>query len=252
VRLVQHGAARFGVDPKRVGVIGSSAGGHLALTLLTHGDDGDQAAADPIDREPSRADLGILCYPVVSMTQGQSFVSSRKNLLGDDPPAELVKDLSAELMAAERIAALPPTFIWHTYEDFAGKLAGKPVANLLTAAPKRTVPAYLRGTAGANPAERIAFAVDALWHLPPTDAITMARKLDVRRACSLESPPYPGTRRTAVTSMRFQGAGRETASGYERRVSEEGDPPHPKKCSTSNRTAVIGAEKTHIASSIIR
>ena len=53
------------------------------------------------------------------------------------------------------------------------------------------MPAYLSGTAGANPAERIAFAVDALWHLPPTDAITMARELDVRRSCWLESPLYP-------------------------------------------------------------
>lgn len=122
VRFVRHGAARFTVDPKRVGVIGSSAGGHLALTLLTHGDGGDPAAADPIDREPSRADLGILCYPVVSMTLAQSHGGSRKNLLGDDPPEELVKDLSAELMAAERIAGMPPTFIWHTFEDKAVKL----------------------------------------------------------------------------------------------------------------------------------
>jgi acetyl esterase/lipase len=122
VRVVRHGAQRFGIDPKRVGVIGSSAGGHLALTLLTHGDDGDSAAADPVDRQPSRADLGILCYPVVSMTLGQSHGRSRKNLLGDDPPEELVKDLSGELMPVERIAAMPPTFIWHTCEDKAVRL----------------------------------------------------------------------------------------------------------------------------------
>lgn len=122
MRFVRHGAERFGIDPKRVGVIGSSAGGHLALTLLTHGDDGDAAAIDPIDREPSRADVGILCYPVASMTQAQSHAGSRKNLLGEDPAENLVKDLSAELMPAERIAAMPPTFIWHTWEDKAVKL----------------------------------------------------------------------------------------------------------------------------------
>lgn len=122
MRVVRHDARRFNVDPKRVGVIGSSAGGHLALTLLTHGDGGDAAAVDPVDREPSRADLGILCYPVASMTQASSHGGSRRNLLGDDPPEELVKDLSAELMAAERIAAMPPTFIWHTVEDKAVKL----------------------------------------------------------------------------------------------------------------------------------
>jgi acetyl esterase/lipase len=122
VRVVRHGAQRFGIDPKRVGVIGSSAGGHLALTLLTHGDDGDPMAADPIDRESSHADLGILCYPVVSMTLAQAHGGSRKNLLGDDPPEEIVNDLSAEFMPAERIVAMPPTFIWHTLEDKAVKL----------------------------------------------------------------------------------------------------------------------------------
>jgi len=122
LRLVRHDAARFGIDPKRVGVMGSSAGGHLALTMLTHGDDGDASAADPVDRQPSRADLGILCYPVASMTKEQAHGGSRKNLLGDDPPEDLVKDLSGELMPVERINSMPPTFIWHTFEDKAVKL----------------------------------------------------------------------------------------------------------------------------------
>ena len=122
MRLVRHGATRFRIDPKRVGVMGSSAGGHLAMTLLTHGDDGDASATDPIDRVPSRADLGILCYPVVSMSRTQAHGGSRRNLLGESPSEELVADLSGELMPIERIAAMPPTFIWHTFEDKAVKL----------------------------------------------------------------------------------------------------------------------------------
>jgi acetyl esterase/lipase len=122
VRRVRHEHEKFGVDPRRVGVIGSSAGGHLALTLLTHGDAGDPAAADPIDRQPSRPDLGILCYPVVSMTKEKGHGGSRKNLLGDAPADDLVRDLSGELMPEERIRGMPPLFIWHTFEDQAVQL----------------------------------------------------------------------------------------------------------------------------------
>jgi acetyl esterase/lipase len=122
VRLIRHDAERFGIDPRRVGVIGSSAGGHLAFTLLTHGDAGDPAAADPIDRQPSRPDIGILCYPVVSMTVAKGHGGSRKNLLGDAPPEDLVADLSGELMPDDRIRDMPPVFIWHTVEDRAVQL----------------------------------------------------------------------------------------------------------------------------------
>ena len=67
VRLVRARAADYKVDPKRVGIMGSSAGGHLASTLLTHFDAGDPAASDPVERQSCRPDLGILCYPVISI-----------------------------------------------------------------------------------------------------------------------------------------------------------------------------------------
>ena len=67
IRLVRHDAVKFGIDPRRVGVVGSSAGGHLALTACLEGDDGNPESADPIDRQPSRPALAVLCYPVVSM-----------------------------------------------------------------------------------------------------------------------------------------------------------------------------------------
>ena len=121
MRLVRAEHARLGIDPARVGVIGSSAGGHLAVTLLTHGDDGDPAATDAIDRQPSRPTLGVLCYPVVSMLTTNTHAGSRRNLLGENPPEDLTRDLSGELAVTEKT---PSVFLWHTVEDKAVKLAG--------------------------------------------------------------------------------------------------------------------------------
>src|SRR5262249_51370284 len=90
VRLGAPRAADWKVDRKRVGIMGSSAGGHLASTLLTHFDNGKPDAADPIERQSSRPDLGILCYPVITMLQ-YTHEGSRKNLLGTDPWPEALK-----------------------------------------------------------------------------------------------------------------------------------------------------------------
>jgi acetyl esterase/lipase len=113
LRMLRAFAKRDGLDPARIGVIGSSAGGHLASTLLTHFDTGKPDATDPIERESSRPDLGILCYPVISFGEF-AHAGSRKNLLGDNPPADLVKNLSNELQVTKDT---PPTFLWHTVED---------------------------------------------------------------------------------------------------------------------------------------
>ncbi|MCX6956008.1 MAG: alpha/beta hydrolase [Verrucomicrobia bacterium] len=113
LRLLRTFAKRDGRDPARIGVIGSSAGGHLASTLVTHFDAGNPDAADPIDRESSRPALGILCYPVISLLEF-AHAGSRKNLLGADPDPELVKFLSSELQVTKDT---PPCFLWHTVED---------------------------------------------------------------------------------------------------------------------------------------
>jgi len=113
LRMVRAFARRDGLDPARVGIIGSSAGGHLAATLLTHFDAGNPQAADPFERESSRPDLGILCYPVITMGDA-THGGSRKNLLGDNPPADLVALLSNEKQVT---AQTPPCFIWTTSED---------------------------------------------------------------------------------------------------------------------------------------
>ena len=113
LRTVRARARAEGLDPARVGIIGSSAGGHLASTLLTHFDAGQADAADPIERESSRPDLGILCYPVITMGEF-THGGSKYFLLDHNPSAELVHLLSNETQVT---AETPPCFLWHTVED---------------------------------------------------------------------------------------------------------------------------------------
>ncbi len=113
VRLVRWRAADWKVDPQRVGIMGSSAGGHLASTLLTHFDTGNPNAADPVERQSSRPALGILCYAVITMGPN-THQGSRRNLLGDAPSPELIKSLSNELQVTPQT---PPCFLWATGED---------------------------------------------------------------------------------------------------------------------------------------
>ena len=118
VRTVRSRAAEWSVDPRRVGIMGSSAGGHLASTLLTHFDAGSSNAVDVIERESSRPDLGILCYAVISLGEFR-HAGSRDNLLGKTPSPELVEQLSNELQVTTNT---PPCFIWSTEEDKAVKV----------------------------------------------------------------------------------------------------------------------------------
>jgi acetyl esterase/lipase len=122
LRLVRSRSQTDGFDPNKILVIGSSAGGHLAATLLTKWDLGTPGHPDPIERESSRPSLGALCYPVITMLES-THGGSRQNLLGDNPSEELKRELSAELKVTSET---PPCFVWHTWEDPA-----VPVANAL-------------------------------------------------------------------------------------------------------------------------
>lgn len=120
LRMVRAFAKRDGLDPARVGVIGSSAGGHLASTLATLFKDATLHANDAFDQESSRPDLAVLCYPVISFGEF-AHAGSRRNLLGETPAPELVGKLSTELQVTKET---PPCFLWHTAED-----KGVPVEN---------------------------------------------------------------------------------------------------------------------------
>ncbi|MCA9188622.1 MAG: alpha/beta hydrolase [Pirellulaceae bacterium] len=114
IRTVRQRAESLRVDPQRIGVMGFSAGGHVASTAATHFDNGDANASDPIDRVSCRPDFSILVYPVISMDATISHGGSRKNLLGDDPSDDLVKEYSNELHVNGNT---PPTFLVHTLDD---------------------------------------------------------------------------------------------------------------------------------------
>ena len=115
VRLTRHYAPQLGIDPRRVGVMGSSAGGHLAGLCVVCGDDAAKSGSrDPVDRHSARPDFAILCYPVVTMTGPAAHGRSRDNLLGSDPDPEVLKQLSLEQSLPDDA---PPVFLWTTRED---------------------------------------------------------------------------------------------------------------------------------------
>jgi acetyl esterase/lipase len=114
IRTVRARAGEFHVDPARIGILGFSAGGHLASSAGTHFDAGKSDAADPIERVSCRPDFLILCYPVISFATPYAHQGSKKNLLGEKPDAKLVESMSSELAVTPQT---PPTFLWHTDAD---------------------------------------------------------------------------------------------------------------------------------------
>lgn len=114
IRTVRARADEWKLDPKRVGIIGFSAGGHLASTAATHFDAGRAAATNPVERQSSRPDVAILVYPVIALATPYAHVGSRRNLLGENPSPELVESLSNETQVTKDT---PPTFLAHTNAD---------------------------------------------------------------------------------------------------------------------------------------
>lgn len=115
IRTVRANAKEWGLDPNRIGVMGFSAGGHLASTAATHFDDGDSAAKDEIDRVSCRPDFAVLAYPVITFGEF-THSGSRDNLLGKNPDPKLVELMSNEKQVTEKT---PPTFLFHTGTDTA-------------------------------------------------------------------------------------------------------------------------------------
>lgn len=114
MRIVRYFASGWHIDKNKIGVMGFSAGGHLASTLGTHFDYGDRNAIDKIDRMSSRPDFMILCYPVITFTKPFMHRGSRNALLGKNPDSSLINFYSNELQVKDDT---PPTFIVHADDD---------------------------------------------------------------------------------------------------------------------------------------
>ncbi len=113
IRYVRSHAGEYGIDPNRIGILGFSAGGHVASSAGTHVAKADPSASDPLERVSSRPDLMLLIYPVITMGP-LGHAGSRKNLLGDNPPQDLVDLMSNEKQVT---ADTPPAFLVHGDND---------------------------------------------------------------------------------------------------------------------------------------
>jgi len=113
IRLVRSKAGEWSCDPKRIGIMGFSAGGHLAATAATHFDGGEAQLADPVNRFGCRPDFAILIYPVITMGP-ETHGGSKYNLLGPAPTPEGVELYSNEKQVTDRT---PPVFLAHAKDD---------------------------------------------------------------------------------------------------------------------------------------
>lgn len=139
MRWVRANARKYGVDPKRVGILGFSAGGHLASTASTHYDTGSAAAPDSVNRYGCRPDWSILGYPVITMDASFTHGGSRTNLLGTNPSQSLVDSLSNEKQVTART---PPAFLFHAKDD--GAVPVKNAQVYYDSLIRRGVPAELK------------------------------------------------------------------------------------------------------------
>lgn len=123
MRLVRFNAEKWNLDPGKIGIMGFSAGGHLASTLSTHFDAGDPDSSDPVEQQSCRPDFSILMYPVISFSDEFTHQGSREALLGKDPDPDLVRNFSNELQVT---TDTPPAILIHSADD-----QGVPVQNSL-------------------------------------------------------------------------------------------------------------------------
>lgn len=114
IRMVRSRAEDWNIDPGRIGIIGFSAGGHLASSAGTHFKNRYYDAKDAIDNSSCRPDFMILVYPVISLVESYTHSGSRENLLGRNPDQKLVENLSNEKQVTPQT---PPTFLIHTDQD---------------------------------------------------------------------------------------------------------------------------------------
>ena len=114
IRTVRARAKELNVDPTHIGIMGFSAGGHLASTAGTHFDLGEPNATDPVETISCKPDFMILCYPVIAFGESFTHTGSQRNLIGNEPARKLIESLSNEKQVT---SDTPPTFLFHTDED---------------------------------------------------------------------------------------------------------------------------------------
>lgn len=116
MRMVRHNAVKWNIDPTQVGIMGFSAGGHLASTLSTHFDCGNAEGSDPVESQSCRPDFSILIYPVVSSDPEIWHRGSFRNLIGEDTDSELLNYYSNEKQITPET---PPAILIHSSDDTA-------------------------------------------------------------------------------------------------------------------------------------
>jgi acetyl esterase/lipase len=114
LRIVRANADKWGIKKNNIGIMGFSAGGHLASTLATHFDDGDMTSKDSIEQQSSRPDFAVLVYPVISMDKKITHMGSHNNLIGENADSSLTNLYSNELQVTKQT---PPTFLIHATDD---------------------------------------------------------------------------------------------------------------------------------------
>ena len=111
MRIVRRNAKKWGIDPHKIGIMGFSAGGHLASTVSTHF---DEKVYESKDTTSARPDFSLLIYPVISMDSAITHWGSRESLLGKNPTSEMIKHFSNALQVT---AKTPPAFMMHSMDD---------------------------------------------------------------------------------------------------------------------------------------
>ncbi len=114
LRIVRDNAAEWGIDPEKIGIAGSSAGGHLASTVGTRFDYGTPESSEPLGKISSRPDFMLLLYPVITFNEAFGHMGSRKNLIGEGNNWELVEKYSNEKHVTSET---PPTFLVLSDDD---------------------------------------------------------------------------------------------------------------------------------------
>jgi acetyl esterase/lipase len=114
IRLIRHHSEKWNVLKNQIGIMGFSAGGHLASTLGSHYNDGENSLTSTIDSLSARPDFMVLIYPLITMQASYTHIGSRNNLLGENPKQELIDFYSNELHVNKNT---PPTFIVHATDD---------------------------------------------------------------------------------------------------------------------------------------